>query len=102
MYFTTDAFIAGILILSVLILFIPPEPPSFKEVVLYSLLQDLMEVCSLKNDFTPACFSLLKQKVPGINYAVYINGVKIYGPEIKNGMVIERRYLRKHIIIIGN
>ncbi len=101
MYLTTDTIIASILILSLLVLFMPLKPPSFKEVIVYSQLQDLMEVCSLKMDFTPACFSLLKQKIPGITYAVYVNGKRIYGPEIKQGITIERRYLGKHIVIIG-
>jgi hypothetical protein len=101
MYLTIDSLITGILIISVLVLFVPPEPPSFGEVIVYSQLQDLMEVCTLNMDFTSKCFSSLKQKVPGITYAVYINGKRIFGPEIKKGITVERRYLGKHVVIIG-
>ena len=101
MYLTLDAIIAGMLVISLLLLFVQPELPSFKEVIVYSQLQDMVEVCTLKMDFSPECFSVLKKKVPGIEYAVYLNGIKVFGDNVKEGIVIERRYFRKHLVVIG-
>lgn len=60
---------------------------------LRALAQDMMEVCSIKEDFSATCFTAVKQASPSLRYALYENGIRIHGDAGEGDYVsIKRRY----------
>lgn len=58
---------------------------------LYMVSQDIMEVCSKKEDFSKDCFDNLK-KIGKINYAFFENGRLLFGQTGGADINITRRY----------
>lgn len=62
---------------------------------LYQISQDIMEVCSIKADFSQGCFDFLNKT--GAHYAFFVNGEKGFGENGTAEVTITRHYSRTEI-----
>lgn len=62
-------------------------------IALRGLAQDIMEVCSIREDFSYACFSEIRMASPSLRYSLYENGIKAHGDAGEKDYVsVKRRY----------
>ncbi len=92
--YTLDALLSlGVALSMLSSLAIIQREDAMNEIVLRSLAQDIMEVCSIREDFSYACFSEIRMASPSLRYALYENGVWAHGDAGgKSYVSIKRRY----------
>lgn len=91
--FTFDALLSFAIAISLsnALIFFLDQSDSLNREYLYQLSQDVMEVCSIKFDFSKECFGILDQ-TSKIHYSFFKNGVKEFGEDGKAEIVIKRRF----------
>ena len=92
--YTLDALLSlGVALSMLSSLALLQQENAMNNIVLRTLAQDIMEVCSIKEDFSYACFSEIRKASPSLRYALYENGVRAHGDAGGRDYVsIRRRY----------